>query len=300
MRTVILTIVLMMTGHASAMPLACLIEPDMVAEVGTQVIGIIDSMTVERGDTVKQGQVLAHLKADVERASLQVAAVRAQAEGELRAAIATHDFAQAKVVRTRELVAVGFISKEAMDQAETDARVAQNHVTQIQEAQNVSRQELALSHSQLDQRLIRSPFSGIVVERYRTKGERIEREPVLRIAKINPLRVEVILPVAQFGQVRPGASVSIHTDIPGKSLLSAKVVLVDNIIDAASNTFRVRLTLPNPDYSIPAGVRCSANFDGITDASARQSAPRADKGTGIPPDGKPFSTALKLSKSLSP
>jgi multidrug efflux pump subunit AcrA (membrane-fusion protein) len=36
--------------------------------------------------------------------------------------------------------------------------------------------------------------------------------------------------------------------------------VVDKVIDAASNTFGVRLELENPDYAIPGGIRCNINF----------------------------------------
>lgn len=260
MRKITLIGLLLTTGYAGAAPLACLIEPEKVAEVGVPSIGIIEKVAVERGDYVKAGQVVAFLKADVERASVNVASVKAQAEADLKAASASYELAQAKMLRARDLVRVGFISKEAGDQAEAEARIAQNRVVQAEESKNLSQQELALSSSQFEQRKIRSPFPGIVVDRYRTEGERVEREPIVRIAKVDPLRVEVILPVSQFGQVELGSLVNIKTDIAGGKNLSAKVVLIDSIIDAASNTFRVRLSLPNPDHTIPAGLRCIAEF----------------------------------------
>jgi multidrug efflux pump subunit AcrA (membrane-fusion protein) len=44
--------------------------------------------------------------------------------------------------------------------------------------------------------------------------------------------------------------------------LSARVTHVDRIIDAASNTFRVRLALPNPGHRLPAGARCKVDESG--------------------------------------
>jgi cobalt-zinc-cadmium efflux system membrane fusion protein len=260
MKKVLPTLFLIVAYQANAAPLACLIEPDKVAEVGTQVIGVLEKITVERGDSVKAGQIVAQLKSDVERASVNVAEVRARAEAELKAASVAAELAQAKAARAQHLVDVGFISKEGADQAEAEALIAKNRVAQAREAQRLSQQELALSNSQLAQRSIRIPFSGIVVERYRTEGERIEREPIVRIAKIDPLRIEMVLPLSQFGQVKLGSTVNIRTDVTGDKPLPATVTLVDRVVDAASNTFRVRLSLPNPDRSIPAGLRCMADF----------------------------------------
>lgn len=260
MKNALATLMLMAAWHAHAAPLACLIEPDKVAEVGAQVIGVLEKVTVERGDVVKAGQVVAQLKSDVERASVDVAEVRARADAELKAAIAAAELAQVKADRAEYLVSVGFISREATDQANAEARIAKNRVAQVREAQRLSLQELVLSNSQLAQRSIRVPFAGIVVDRYRTEGERVEREPIVRVAKVDPLRIEMVLPLSQFGQVKQGATVNIRTDVTGERALLAKVTLVDRVVDAASNTFRVRLSLPNPDQSIPAGLRCVADF----------------------------------------
>lgn len=269
MRRTIAIMLFPLASAAHADPLACLIEPDKVAEIGVPGIGIINKIVVERGDVVKENQILAYLRSDIERASVNVATVRAQAEADLKAALAAQELARSKVTRARSLVEVGFISAEALDQAEAEARIAHNRVIQAQEGKRIAQQELALSNSQLAQRTIRSPFAGIVVDRYRTEGERIEREPVLRLAKVDPLRVEVVLPLSQFGKIDVGAQATITTDVATAKNLVATVVLIDRMVDAASNTFRVRLSLPNPDYRIPAGLRCVAAF-GATPALSKQ------------------------------
>ena len=56
-----------LSAAAAPKPLGCLIEPYTVAEVGSPVIGVIASLHVERGDSVRRGQALAVLRADVER-----------------------------------------------------------------------------------------------------------------------------------------------------------------------------------------------------------------------------------------
>ena len=87
----------------AAQPMGCLIEPESVAEVGSQVIGVIESVNVDRGDLVHKGQVLATLRADVERASVSVADSRAQAEAEVRSAAANLAFNQQRRKRAEDL-----------------------------------------------------------------------------------------------------------------------------------------------------------------------------------------------------
>ena len=61
------------------------------------------------------------------------------------------------------------------------------------------------------------------------------------------------------------------------------MVLVDRVIDGASNTFRVRMELPNADLSLPAGLRCKADLGGPP-APARSplSVPRREGTAGGP------------------
>ena len=249
-----------MLASAQAEVMGCLVEPDRVADVGSQSIGVLERLMVERGDQVTAGQVVARLSAQVERASVSVAEARSQAEAELGQAVAAAELAQRKLQRAKDLLKQDFVSDQAVDQADAEYRVAAQRVSQARESQKVSQREYKLSAAQLGQRDVRSPFDGIVVERYRTEGERIEREPVIRVARIDPLRVEAIVPAAQFGSIAMGQVATVRTDLPNFSTLSAKVVLVDRVIDPASNSFRVRLTLPNPDNRIPSGLRCRVDF----------------------------------------
>ena len=269
-------------GCAHAEMLGCLIEPDRVADVGTQSTGVLESLHVERGDKVSAGQVVARLSAQVERASVSVAEVKSKAEAEALQAQAAYELAQRKLERTRDLVKRDFVSDQALDQAEAEARVAQQRVEQAREAQRVAQREFMLSNAQLSQREVRSPFAGLVIERYRTEGERIEREPVIRVARIDPLRVEAIVPAVQFGQIKAGQQATVKTDLPEFQTLNAQVTLVDRVIDPASNSFRVRLSVPNPGNRIPSGLRCRIAFSASSDTPSPSSAPATAPSAAMP------------------
>lgn len=271
-----------------AQGVGCLVEPDRVADVGAQTPGVLDRLMVERGDTVRGGQVLARLSAQVERASVSVAETRAQAEAEYRQALAASELAHSKLERARHLLKQEFISSQALDQAVAEARMAEQRVAQAKEAQRVARKEYQLSTAQLGQKDIRSPFDGIVIERYLTEGEHIERQPVVRVARINPLRIEAIVPVTQYGQIAAGQWVKIKTDLAHLKELTAKVVLVDKVVDPASNSFRVRMSLSNPDNSIPAGLRCRVDF------AAKVTPPEASAASARPNSAQPSAQSTPL------
>jgi len=280
-----------------AEPMGCLIQPLQEAEVGTQVVGIVDRVLVERGDFVKKGQPLALLNSDVERASVAAARLRAEATAELKAAASNHDFAQKKKVRTQDLFKQNFVSQQVKDQAATEADVAEMRLKQAREQMLLAQQELVLTNAQLAQRTIRSPLSGVVVERYLHEGERVEDKPLLKVASMDPLRVEVIVPAMHFNKIKLGMTASVRPDMAEVELRTAKVVVVDRVIDAASNSFRVRLELPNPDNALPPGLRCKVEFDGFAVAVGtaikpmpEPAAAKSDRAPGTKPEagvGKP-------------
>ena len=244
----------------AAQPLGCLIEPERTAEIGSQVVGVIEAIPVERGDRVSKGQVVAMLHAQSERAAVGVAQAKLDADAEVRAAEASAAFARQQYQRSQDLFEKNFISRQALDQAHTEADVSQQKLSLARQQKRVTDRELSYVQAQLAQRQIRSPFDGIVAERYLSPGERVEEKPVLRLAQVNPLRVQVVAPVGVYGQIGVGDTASVLPEMPNSQPHAATVVQVDKIVDPASNTFRVVLHLPNPDFSLPAGLRCKADF----------------------------------------
>ncbi len=236
--------------------LACLILPDKVADVGSQVIGVIEWIEVERGDTVKKGQVIARLRADVERATNTVARSRADSEGDLRGAIAGRDLAKIKLDRANTLAKQNFVSTQAVEQAKSEFDVANERVSLAREQLATSSREVSVSQAQVSQRVLRSPIDGVVIERYLNTGERVEDKPMVKIADISALRVEVVAPIALFGSLHLGQEVNVQPDLPGSGARTARIAQIDKVLDPASNTFRVRLSLPNDDAALPAGLRC--------------------------------------------
>jgi len=72
--------------------------------------------------------------------------------------------------------------------------------------------------------------------------------------------VELVVNAEQYPFFRVGMTAEIHPSAPVGGMYSAHVDVVDPVIDAGSNTFRVRLELPNPKNAIPAGIRCTVRL----------------------------------------
>jgi membrane fusion protein, heavy metal efflux system len=284
------------TGKSAA-PLACLIEPSRIVNVGSPVVGVLDTVAVERGDTVKVGQLLASLKRDVERANAGAARSRSEAQAELRAAQSAADLAQAKLDRALELRQQNFISDIALEQARSEADVAKRRVDAAREQQLASSQDANTAMSQLKLRELTATVDGVVMDRYLNPGERVDERPILRIAQLNPLRVELILPLAALGSLNEGDKVSVWPEYPGASKTVATVERVDRIVDAASRTYRARLALPNPGNRIVAGVRCKADLAGASVAPAAPAPTPAAAAAALVPNKPAGATPVALNRN---
>jgi RND family efflux transporter MFP subunit len=238
----------------------CVIEPSETVELGSPVTGVIDKIYVDRGETVKAGEPIAELESSVERSAVELAQARAEMEGALKAREASYELGQRRQQRVNQLFEKDTLSADLRDQTETEARIAELDLVQIQEHKRLASLELKQARALLRRRTIRAPVDGIVVSRDMTAGEVvIDEKTIATLAQIDPLQVEVILPSALYGTVREGQRAAIEPEF-GDSVHLAQVTIVDRVIDAASDTFGVRLELPNPDHAIPGGLHCQVRF----------------------------------------
>jgi membrane fusion protein, heavy metal efflux system len=178
----------------------------------------------------------------------------------VRAADASLQLARQRYERASDLQAQGFVSPQATDQARAEQEVAMQKLRQAKGQLRVSDGDLGVVRAQLGLRKLRSAFDGVVVERYVNAGERVDDKPLLRLAKLDPLRVELVVPASRYGSLALKDRIMVAPELPGMAPVQARVTHIDPIIDAASNTFRVRLKLPNPDHKLPGGARCRVDL----------------------------------------
>jgi RND family efflux transporter MFP subunit len=261
--------------HGAAASFDCLLEPSQTVEIRSAVEGLIHRIHVQRGDDVKAGQTVVELDASLERSALAVARFRAQADGRIAASKNRMEYAQRKTKRSDELHGGNFLSAQARDEAETERKLAEAELKEALENQELARLELQRSMDQLNQKTLRSPFNGVVVDRMLNPGDLAEagngRKPILKLARMDPLRVEVVLPLATFGQLKQGTSARVKTEAGQE--YDAKVKVVDRVFDAASGTYGVQLELPNPNGKIPGGLRCQVDFPGVSNLAAAKLTP---------------------------
>jgi len=241
----------------------CMIEARQNVEIRSPVEAVIESVKVRRGDFVKRGQVLVTLQSGPERAALALARSRAEATGEIRSAKTRVDITLKKLQRAEELSKKNFISSNARDEAQAEHQLAIEELRRAIENQKIAELEAKRAAEVLALRTIRSPFAGIVVEVLLKPGEFgavTFKDPIMKLAEIDPLHVEVLLPVGLYGQIKPGQRATVAPEAPIGGRYETVVKIIDGVVDAASGTFGVRLELPNKKHTIPAGVRCRVQF----------------------------------------
>lgn len=250
-------------GMAAATDYDCMIEPRQHVEIRSPVEAMIEAVKVTRGEYVKRGQVLATLVSGPERAAYAAADSRAKMVGDIKVSQARLDIAEKKFRRAEELYKRNFVSANARDEAEAEFNLASEELHRARENQRLAELDAKRAAEVLDLRTIRSPLSGVVAEVMLRPGEfgaTTIKDPIMRLAEIDPLHVEVVLPIAEYGKVKRGQRATVVPEAPIGGKYATRVKIVDRIVDAASGTFGVRLELPNPRHAIPAGVRCKVTF----------------------------------------
>lgn len=229
--------------------------------------GLIDKIWVDRGAMIKKDQVLVTLDSGVERAATEAARYRSTIQGRIRTGESRVEFSTAKYKRRETLAGQSFISLHDRDEALTEKRLAESELLEAKDDRRLSEIEYRRLSELLRLRTIKSPVDGVVVDRLFNAGELADnrdlRKPILRLADIGTLYVEVLMPIEAFGKLSTGQKVEVLPEMPVGGRYTATVKVVDRIFDAASGTFGVRLELANPDLKLPAGIKCRASFPGV-------------------------------------
>lgn len=254
----------------------CLIEPRQIVDVRAASEGIIARITVGRGDLVKAGQILVELDSGVQNAVMQAAKYRATTEGNLQSRVYRAEYAKLKLDRQEKLVAKNFTSGQERDAALAEQQIAAAELVEAKEAKRLAELDYRRSMEELRLRTIRSPFDGIVMDRMMHPGDlannRDLRKPILKLADLSVLYVEVFVPASAYRRLHIGQQVEVVPDpvIGGRYL--ARVAVIDRVFEAASGTVGVRLEMPNPGLRVPAGIKCKMS---LTDVAGPRTASRS-------------------------
>ena len=250
-------LLLAISGPATAAEYPCLVEPHMVVDLSTAVEGVLASVDVQKGDAVSAGDAVARLESRIEEALVE----QARARVAMRSAIMAREVSLArntdKHERAVKLSSQKFVSPDELDELKSAVDLSRLELETERDNQRLAEIELKRFEAQLEQRVIRSPMDGVVVQRYLNPGEFAQAQPIVRVAQLDPLNVEAVLPGADYGSVQAGQPARVRLHGAGEPVIEAEVTIVERVIDAASGTFGVRVELPNPTLAIPAGLECT-------------------------------------------
>ncbi|AKJ30098.1 efflux RND transporter periplasmic adaptor subunit [Caldimonas brevitalea] len=254
-------------ASASAGEFDCMIEPAQVVEVRSPVVGLLQQVHVRRGESVRRGQLLVSIESSVEQSASETARFRAGAQGSLLLAQSKLRAAREKARRYEDLYEEEFVSAQARDDAAAELRTAQAELKTAEENAQLAKLEHRQSVDQLNRRVLRSPFDGVVVDQYLYPGALVDsgegKKPILKIAQTDPLVVRAILPFRVFPQVKAGGAATVVPEAPFKGEVQTRIKTVDRLIDSAAGTFGVLVELDNKRQTLPGGIRCRLRIAGL-------------------------------------
>jgi len=215
---------------------------DKQSDIAADASGKVLTTKVERGQSVKQGELLATL--DASAAALSASAALAQEQ------LAKTQAEQAKTEcdRAKQLFDSGAISK-----AEYDRSVSQCTGTQWSVAAAAAQHGSAAK--MVGDSAIRAPFAGIIGERYVSVGQYVQPSTrIVSLFSIDPLRLELSVPESNVALVRPDLQVDFQVAAYGSQVFSGKVRYISPNVRASSRDLVVEAVVPNPDGKLRPGM----------------------------------------------
>ncbi len=257
------------SGPASVLDASGYVTARRLATVSSKITGKVQSVYIEEGQRVKEGEILARLDPQDAEAQREVAASQlASSQSQLAEAQAQLALAKSNYSRNRELAAKQLVSKQALDtaKAELDTRTAR--LTSVQRQVALATDQKQVAQLGVDNTIIRAPFDGVIIAKAAQPGEMISpisggggsiRTGIGTLVDMDSLEVQVDVNEAYIGRVTP--------DMPVEAVLNAypdwkipgAVIAIVPTADRSKATVKVRVALDSKDTRIvpDMGVRVS-------------------------------------------
>lgn len=266
-------------------------RPAQQVTLRAKVAGEVIDLSVDAGDTIAQGDVLAQLDGNLQtnnfnEAQAELSARRAeaaQAEVSIREAQsavvqaqAALDQAQIDAARLRQLANQGAIAQQEAEAAELAVTNAQQAMRSAQARVDAQRQAaasavdrieaqqaiLAQTQRQLSYTDLRSPLTGVVLSRQVDIGDFMESgATVLELGDLSSLDVTVQVSELDIGQLSVGQSAQVQLDaFPSEGAIAGRIARIAPVADSTSRLAPVQVSIPNPDGRIGSGLLARVQF----------------------------------------
>lgn len=284
-------------GAASLLDASGYVVARRRATVASKVTGRVVEVSLEEGQRVERGQIIARLDDSNARAALAQSEAQAkQAEAVMTSAQTAYEDALPIFERNQRQKAAAVISAQSFDQAHAQIDAAKSELLVAQRALDTARAGRSIAERNLDDTIIRAPFSGIVTEKAAQAGEMVSpisagsgftRTGIGTIVDMNSLEVEVDVSENFIGRVLPQRPVRIKLnaypdwDIPGS------VIATIPTADRAKATVKVRIAISSKDPRILPDMGAHVSFLAeATPGSAIAATAPQSTGVTIPAEAK--------------
>lgn len=221
------------------------IRPRLQVDIRPSLGGELVALPFDVGDRIAVGQILARIDDAPETAAI------AEAEASVQTQQAT--LAQARRELTR------FI---ALGQFATKREVEQRRLAVVEGERELSRRRASVVQVRelRDRRVLRAPFSGVVLERPVDPGQTVGLESIVyRLADLSSPEVNIEVDEIYAAEIRPGMNATVS--LPGQARqLRATVAHVEPRVDPATGARDVRLSLIDPAIDAPSGLTVTVNL----------------------------------------
>jgi RND family efflux transporter MFP subunit len=230
------------------------VEAAQQVTLATPFDGLLMQVNVEAGHSIDRDAIVATMDDRVARAAVRVAERSAANVSEIEIAELQLAAARKESERFQEAHRQKAASGMELDRATALAAQAAAQLRKAMEQQAYLASQLDLARQKLEEHQIRSPFEGRVIRVEARPGESLNRaEAVVTVADLRRLRVDLYVPLAWFGRLQVGDIYHLQASSPVNQRISATLVHVEPMIDAATQTFRCRFEIENPSETLPAG-----------------------------------------------
>ena len=240
---------------------------DKISAVGTlkaretgllspKVAGNVEAVLVDIGEQVQTDQVVIRIdRTNFELAVNRASAALATAKSAVSLATVRLQHADKEFRRASSLLAEKVIPQGRFDKAEAAYKAARQALATAKDQRNQAEVAVQTAMQHLKDTQIRSPISGVVVERKVEIGQSVAPgAPLLRILDQSTLKADIDLPESDFARIAAGTPAVIQVDAFQGQLFPGKVVLVNPMVDRKTRTFRVRIESPNPTAKLVDGM----------------------------------------------
>jgi RND family efflux transporter MFP subunit len=247
------------TKHAVKLPGNLI--PDEQVSLYAKIPGYLETITVDRGASVKKDEVVATLSAPEMQSDLALAEAKLRAaQAETGRAKANAKLAKTTYDRLAKLHAAepGAVTQEDVDDAEAKDLVAKADLVAADAGVGVASAEVKQLKSLLDYLTVRAPFDGVITQRFMDQGALVGAgsgaKPIVEITRLNKLRLAVDLPERLAPFIIAGRAVKYSlTALPGQSF-DATVARRTGALAADTRTMRAEVDIDNSSGALSPGM----------------------------------------------